>query len=305
MGGVFVFSERPELASQLARWCKDLGKDVSVLAMSDPDLTDHGGPITAINFQRSSARVEDYSKGIADWLAERGAELFMVASTCSGREVAASVAAHLGCGMASDVLSLDLADGGIRVSRVLLGGALVKHELLPGVSVVTVATSALAPVEPGETRGLVEAVAVEADTRVRRISLEPTPRGSLDLTKAKRVITVGLGLDTKEDLALAEDLASVLGAELGCTRGVAEDRGWLPKSQYIGITGASVSPELYLSMGVSGQMQHVYGIRDAELVVAIDKNPQAPIFRVADYGIVGDLYDVVPRLTRALAEGQQ
>jgi electron transfer flavoprotein alpha subunit len=109
-----------------------------------------------------------------------------------------------------------------------------------------------------------------------------------------------MGLDKKEDLSMIQELANCLSAEIGCTRGVAEERHWLPVEQYIGISGAVIRPKLYLCLGVSGQVQHVVGVRDAKLIVAVDINEKAPIFRSADYGIVGDMYEVVPLLVQAL-----
>ena len=101
---------------------------------------------------------------------------------------------------------------------------------------------------------------------------------------------------------MAEEFAAAIGAELGCTRSIAEELHWLPNEVYIGISGQTIRPELYLAIGISGQIQHVAGIRDAGTVVAIDKNENAPIFKAADYGIVGDLYEILPLLTKAIGE---
>ena len=103
-------------------------------------------------------------------------------------------------------------------------------------------------------------------------------------------------------MKLAQDLAGKLGAEIGCTRSVAEDYHWLPNEAYIGLSGQKVKPQLYISMGVSGQVQHTAGIRDSKIIVAIDTNENAPIFAAADYGIVGDLYDIVPVLTEKIVK---
>jgi electron transfer flavoprotein alpha subunit len=99
---------------------------------------------------------------------------------------------------------------------------------------------------------------------------------------------------------VAEDLAAAMGAEIGCTRPIAEDRGWLPSATYIGISGALIRPDLYVSLGVSGQIQHTYGIRDSKVIVTINNNEKCPMFKAADYGIVGDLYEIAPLLTEAI-----
>jgi electron transfer flavoprotein alpha subunit len=113
-------------------------------------------------------------------------------------------------------------------------------------------------------------------------------------------VAVGRGFRKKEDLKLAEDLAAALKAELACTRGVAEDEHWLPIARYVGISGQTVKPDLYLAVGLSGQVQHMVGCRGSKVIVAINTDEHAPIFESADYGIVGDLYVVLPLLTAAL-----
>jgi electron transfer flavoprotein alpha subunit len=139
-----------------------------------------------------------------------------------------------------------------------------------------------------------------ADDRVQLVSSVPIVKKGADLKVAEKVVCVGMGLEKIEDIQMAEKLAEVLGAEIGCSRGVAEERHWLPAEQYIGISGNVIKPKLYLAMGVSGQVQHVFGARDAKCIVAINNNEKAPIFRSADYGIVGDMYEIVPLLTEAL-----
>ena len=109
-----------------------------------------------------------------------------------------------------------------------------------------------------------------------------------------------MGVSTAEDLALAQDLAESLGGEIACTRPVAEDRGWLPVERYIGISGVTVQPDLYLGLGVSGQVQHTIGIRDARVIVGINTNPDATLFGACDYAVVGDLHEIAPLLTSAI-----
>lgn len=299
MAGVYIFSEKTDVAVELVGFAKQLGKKAVLLSIGDADDLKDCGADKVIQLTGASERPENYAKAIATLLSEREAEIFMVASTCCGRELAAAVATYRHCGMASDVSSLEFISERVNVSRTMYGGAVVQHESFEGFCVVTVSAGVFEATGQRET-AVVETLPVQTDARVRRVSVESIPKGNVDLTKAKKIIAVGLGMDKKEDLQMAEDLADVLDAEIGCTRDVAENRKWLPKSQYIGITGAIVSPVLYVSMGVSGQMQHVYGIRDSKVIVAVDKNKNAPIFRAADYGIVGDMYEIIPKLTQAL-----
>ena len=145
-----------------------------------------------------------------------------------------------------------------------------------------------------------ETVAVEADARITVGAVTPTGTAGVDITAASKLVSVGRGFRKQEDLKLAEDLGSGLGAELACTRGIAEDDHWLPIERYIGISGQTVKPELYVAVGLSGQVQHMVGCRESKTIVAINNDERSPIFEAADYGIVGDLYEVLPLLTAAL-----
>lgn len=138
----------------------------------------------------------------------------------------------------------------------------------------------------------------------RRVSMEPkAPRG-VDLEAADRIVSVGKGLQKKEDLALIEGLAATLGAAVGCTRPLAAESGWLSDAHWVGLTGHRVRPTLYIAVGISGAAQHLVGMRDSKVVVAINKDPNAPIFQQADFQVVGDLYTIVPELTRRLASAR-
>jgi electron transfer flavoprotein alpha subunit len=122
----------------------------------------------------------------------------------------------------------------------------------------------------------------------------------VDITAASRLVSVGRGFQHKEDLELARELAKTIAAEIACSRPIAEECHWLPIERYIGISGQQVKPELYLAVGISGQVQHVVGIRSSKFIVAVNSDERAPIFEAADYGIVGDLYQVLPLLAKAL-----
>ena len=131
---------------------------------------------------------------------------------------------------------------------------------------------------------------------VQVIGGAPQTDGRGGYNRGQGVVCVGRGLDKQEDIDLARQLAQVLGGEVGCSRPIAEELQWLPEEVYIGISGKKVKPALYLGIGVSGQVQHITGIRDSKVIFAVNKDENAPIFEAADYGIVGDLYSVVPML---------
>lgn len=301
MSKAYLYAESAAGAAELVSLAAGLGRESVLFAVGAAGGMEAAGADRLVVLAGASERPEDYADAMADCAsAEGGADaLFAAISTARGREVAARVAARTGWGMASDAAGISCEGGALHASRSAFGGAVVDRVAVEGPAVVTVAAGAYeAAGRPATTA--VEERAAEVDGRVVRTSVEALPKGDVDLGKAERVVGVGLGFAEEADLSLAEGLADALGAAVGCTRDVAEARGWLPKERYIGITGAQIRPQLYVAVGVSGAMQHVFGVRDAKVVVAVNKAKDAPIFRNADYGIVGDLYDVVPRLTAAL-----
>lgn len=283
MAGIYIYSDKAALVPELIGLAKAGGRTAHVISLPE-----------------GAVLPENYAKAMAELLKAQAAEAFFVGATARGREIAARVAGYLDCEMASDVSALTVGEKGISVERVIYGGAVIEKAEFAGFGVFTIPTGVgeAAPVEEAQTVTL----AGEADGRVALVSAEPIPRQGTDLKKAEKIVCVGMGVAKHEDLAMAEALAEVLGAEMGCSRNVAEERHWFPTEQYIGMTGVCVAPKLYLSMGVSGQIQHTYGIRDAQVVIAVDSNEAAPIFKAADYGIVGDMYEVIPALTEALKQ---
>jgi len=299
MAGIYVYSDKLDIAAELIAFAKNSGQTASAICFSqgDADQLASMGADQIFYLQGDSPLVENYGKAIAGFLQTQGAQLFVVGATARGRDLAARVAGYLDCAMVSDVSSLSFADGKLITERMMYGGAVVQSEEISGLSVVTVGAGKFDPVEGNAA---IETIAVHADVRVSLLETAPIVKEGVDLRQACSVVCVGLGLEKEDDLQMARDLAAAINAELGCTRGVAEERHWLPVEQYIGISGAVIKPQLYISMGVSGQVQHIFGIRDAKVIVAIDSNEKAPIFRSADYGIVGDMYEIIPLLTKAL-----
>ncbi len=299
MAGIYVYSDKLDIAAELIAFAKESAKEANAVCFSqaDADQLAQMGADKVFYLKGDSPLVESYGQAIADFLQSQAADLFVVGASARGRDVAARVAGYLDCGMVSDVSSLSYSDGKLSTERMMYGGAVVQSETISGLSVVTVAAGKFEPIKGG---AVIVTLAVESDDRVSLIESAPIVKEGVDLRQAVNVVCVGLGLEKEADMQLAKDLAAVLNAELGCTRGIAEERHWLPVESYIGISGAVIKPQLYISMGVSGQVQHVFGVRDAKIIVAIDSNEKAPIFRSADYGIVGDMYEIIPLLTQAL-----
>ena len=196
---------------------------------------------------------------------------------------------------------LQLEAGVVAVEREMLSGnAIAREMVLRRPAVVALMPGFSAPaISPTAPR--VEQVPVAGVSALtERVELRPKPSGGVHLETAERIVTVGRGLQKKEDLALIEALATELGASVGCTRPLAAEAGWLSDDHWIGLTGHRVKPRLYVAIGVSGAVQHLVGMRDSRTVVAINKDPNAPIFGQADYRVTADLYAVVPALTKVL-----
>jgi len=300
MSGFYIYSDVPALAGELVGFAKSAGKEATVIAFTQDaaDALAASGADTVCVVEGAAEPVENYAKALAAYLKQEEAELFLVGATTTGRDLAARVAGYCDCAMMSDVSSLAYDAGTTSAVRMVYGGMIQERESADTFAVVTVGSGKFEPVS-GEAR--IQGIELAADSRVKLVGTSPVEKGSVDLAAADKVVCIGMGMKQREDMRIAEDLAGVMGAAIGCSRGVAEERQWLPQSQYIGISGVQVKSSLYLSMGVSGQAQHVFGVRDSKIVAAVDINKDAPIMKAADYAIVGDLYEVVPCLTQALA----
>jgi electron transfer flavoprotein alpha subunit len=236
-------------------------------------------------------------------VAEVAPTLILVGSTKRGREVAGRLAGILDLPAATGVTAVRIEADGIRIDREALSGNAVAVERIvrrPAIVAVMPGTTAPAPsvIADPERR---EHPAPPCSALTERAEVRPKAGGQLEIEKAERIVTIGRGLKKKEDLGIIEALARALGAEVGCTRPLAAESGWLTDDHWIGLTGHRVHPKLYLAVGVSGAVQHLVGMRSSKVVVAINKDPNAPIFAQADYRITGDLYQLVPAITKALS----
>jgi electron transfer flavoprotein alpha subunit len=231
-------------------------------------------------------------------------DIILFISTSRGKELAARLAARLGAGLCSGCtsLSLDKDAGAIVMERLAYGGAAIqKLTSFAKPVVVTVPPRTFEPARPMDGRqGKTRELPSPPPSAVRILERKPKEKVAKDITEARVIVCAGRGFDRKEDLALARELADALGGELGATRPLTEEVHWLPEDLCIGLSGVQVKPELYVGLGVSGQVQHMTGVRGAKLVCAVNSDENAPIFPLCDFGIVGNLYDVVPKLIKEL-----
>jgi electron transfer flavoprotein alpha subunit len=233
--------------------------------------------------------------------AAAGHAAIVFAATATGRDLAPRVAARLKVACATDVTTLAREGGTVTVTRPVYGGKALQRARLTGTpAIVSVRPNTFPPSEtnrPGEA-GTVEVPAFEARVTVKEI--KAPAEAVLDVSEASIVVSGGRGLKEPANFKLLEDLAAAFGnAAVGASRAVV-DAGWRDHGAQVGQTGKTVSPGLYVAVGISGAIQHLAGMRTAKIIVAINKDKDAPIFKVADYGIVGDLFEVVPRLTEEI-----
>jgi electron transfer flavoprotein alpha subunit len=245
-------------------------------------------------------------QALAAFLGEAAASHVVLPHTYRTRDFAPVLAARLDRPLVTDCTALRVGDAGAVFTRPMFQGKLSADVVCDGPPphLVTVQAGAFRAdaARRGAAAAPVRTVPAVVDPAAIRQQPEPPFReekGGVDLAEAERIVAVGRGVQGVEHLNLARDVARALGAELAASRPVC-DADWLPMSCQVGSSGQTVSPTLYLALGISGAIQHTVGMRGARTIVAINKDPDAPIFEVADYGIVGDLFEIAPELTKAL-----
>ena len=234
-------------------------------------------------------------------------ELVLIGHTPNGWDVAPLVAAGLDVPLATECSAVTLKDGEPRFTRKVFNGKFVQEIDLCGArpAVATIQRGA-SPAHEGKTAGAVRKIppcVAPGDLAARFVEIKKGEAGAIDLTQASVIVSGGRGLGSQEKFAVIRDLAEALGGQVGASRPVT-DVGWLPPEHQVGSSGVTVSPKLYIACGISGAIQHIVGMRSSGYIVAINKDGDAPIFGVADVGIVGDLFEIVPALTKAVKEAK-
>jgi len=244
-------------------------------------------------------RVEAYGALVAHLAQEQSPTVVLSGATARGRDLAAWVAAALDAALVADGISLTVEDGTVKVTRPVYAGKLLGDVYVSeNPQIITLRSRAFAPAEPTGKDGeieWVEPVIDEEDINAKVVGFDIS-EGTISLTDADIVVSGGRGVNGPEGFEPIQELADVLGGAMGASR-AAVDAGWIPYDHQVGQTGKTVSPDLYVACGISGAIQHQAGMRTSKVIVAINKDPDAPIFKLAKYAIVGDLFKVVPALT--------
>ena len=238
------------------------------------------------------ALMEDViTDAVAKKAQECGADLVLLAATPIGKLVCARIAARIGAGSVNDAIALACEDGKLQVTRPVYGGTI--QETLQVETKAAVVSVRGASYPAPETVPDIEELSSDAELRAKVVELIAEAGEAVNLEDAKVIVTGGRGIGSEENLGLCKELAEVLGGAVGGTRPVIEN-GWLPRVQQVGQSGKIVAPELYIACGVSGATQHISGMSGSKYIIAINKDEEAPIFSIADLGIVGDVKKILP-----------
>lgn len=260
------------------------------------DLKTYGADriLVADHPELSPCVTETHTKVLADVISQTAPQIIIMGATSQGKDLSARLSARLNAPLAVDCVRLKFEDNALIATRPIYGGKVLADVTMQGTPLmITVRPKAMA-VEPNSGDGVVEVLDVAVEAPVVKVIAQNLASGKVELTEADVVVTGGKGMGGN-DFAILEDLAKLLEGAVGASRS-AVDEGWRPAADQVGQTGKVVSPNLYIASGVSGAIQHLAGMSSSKIIVAINKDPEAPIFQKADYGIVGDLFEVVPLL---------
>jgi electron transfer flavoprotein alpha subunit len=240
-----------------------------------------------------------YARIVAEAVSATGATVVIFSNNLSGKAVAPRVAARLKAGLVAGAVALpDTASGFVVKKNVFSGKAFAHVSLTSPIKVVALNPNSYA-VRAGEGQAEVTALNLQVGTPKVKVLSTTQASGQVPLTEAEIVVSGGRGLKGPENWGMVEELAKLLGAATACSRPVA-DAHWRPHNEHVGQTGIAIAPNLYIAIGISGAIQHLAGVNRSKVIAVINKDPEAPFFKAADYGIVGDAFEVVPKLIQAV-----
>lgn len=295
-------------AAELAGAARAVGDETVAVVCAAPGGTvaQQVAPFADRVLVMEDAALDPYTPGlwaqaIVALAKEHGVAAILLPHAPLGRDLAPVLAAHLEAGLMTDCLELEWEDGLVGTRSVFRRKLVARERVATSIAVATCQRGAFTAVEAGEP-GAIETAGVSVDAgaaRVRFVAMERAEVGEENITEADIIVAGGRGLGDAEKFGIVQELANALGGVMGASRPVV-DQGWVAHDRQIGSSGITVRPKLYFALGISGAVQHVVGMRESDVIVAINKDPQAPIFEYAHYGIAEDLFKVVPALLEAL-----
>lgn len=306
---VWIVSENSSRLPELIAGGLQLGKKVSAFILgtqSDVDFAfSYGaGTVYQLGEQKAEVIIEDYAQTIARTISKAGlSALILLPATKSGKALAAKLGVLLKAGVINDASDIAVTENGINAKHMVYGGLALGEEVIKSKMAILTVGSGVFESGVADNSKTGETITVEfIKPKVMITCLERREKHGLrvDLGKAKRVVGIGRGIAAQDDIKMIEELCRAAGAELGCTRPIAEGEKWMERDRYIGVSGVMLKPDVYLALGVSGQIQHMVGVNGSQSIFAVNKDKNAPIFQYVDYGLVGDIYKVVPALIKAL-----
>ncbi|HDI11988.1 MAG TPA: electron transfer flavoprotein subunit alpha/FixB family protein [Candidatus Bathyarchaeota archaeon] len=280
-----------------------LGKNIKEYAKT---LAEHAKRVLVVEDEKLEHFNSDaYQKVLSHLIRERKPLLTMIGHTSYGIDLAPSLAVELNLPLATDCIDLEFEDGSLIITRQMYGGKVnVRARMQKAESYIVTIRQAAFSAEKEQVGGEIVEVPSPLSEEIAEkkfIDYVLPPPGAVDITAADVIVAIGRGIKDQSNIPVAEELAKTLGGVLACSRPVV-DKGWLSSDRQVGTSGKTVKPKLYIALGISGAFQHVLGMKNSDLIIAVNKDPNAPIFNVADYGIVDDLFKVVPVLTEKLKE---
>ncbi len=291
---VWIIAETAEAIASLTAAGASFGEKTTLIYSGDRSLA-KGADVAYYLGELKNESFINYIPQIIRLVCGEKPAMVLAETSKNGRLAAGAIAAALECCVLSDVSSLGVTDGGVTGVRMVYGGAAFKTEKALSETVVVCAGAGVFPSEDmPPTTDIRDLAATSSGIRLieKRIKKEKT----VNLSAAERVVCAGRGVTSEEVLQSVFDFANVIDAEVGCTRPLAEEMKWMPRDSYLGVSGIMIKPKVYMGLGISGQIQHMVGVNQAGVVFAINKDKNAPIFNLCDYGLVADLTEVLPAI---------
>ena len=310
---VLVYSDDKKLTLELLNKAYELAKELQkkVIAVTigheeyATEYLEHGADLViVVETSQTQFKAEEYTSILQNIMKEYCNEIVLIGSNKNGKELAARLAAKLDTGCVMDCTKVYIHEKKLTTERIVYSGnAIAVEQFISSPQIITIPPKVFDPLpkNPHHKGEIIKKKFDIENSPSKILKVQEMKSEGVNVEDAQIIVSCGRGFKKKEDIKLVSDLADVLkGRTVGCSRPIAADLKWLSEDHWIGLSGHKVKPKLYVACGISGQIQHIAGMRDSGVIVAINKDPEALIFKSADYGIIGDLYVVLPKLTSAI-----